>query len=87
MSLELVESVDRMAPFGPGNPPLTFAARNLQIATATPVGKSGEHLQVTVEDQDHRQAKVIWWNGAGSPSLKASSTSPLPPVPATIAAN
>jgi len=67
MSLDLVENIDRMAPFGPGNPPLTFAAHNLQIATATPVGKSGEHLQVTVEDQDHRQAKVIWWNGAGSP--------------------
>jgi single-stranded-DNA-specific exonuclease len=67
MSLELVKSVDRMAPFGPGNPALTFAARGLQIVEAKAVGKSGEHLQVTVEDQDHRQAKVIWWNGAGSP--------------------
>ncbi|HTX78679.1 MAG TPA: DHHA1 domain-containing protein, partial [Longilinea sp.] len=67
MSLEMVESIDRIAPFGPGNPPLTFAARDLLIVEARPVGKSGEHLQVTVEDEEHRQAKVIWWNGSGSP--------------------
>jgi single-stranded-DNA-specific exonuclease len=67
MNLDLVESIDRMAPFGPGSPALTFAARALQIVETRPVGKSGEHLQVTVEDGEHRQAKVIWWNGAGSP--------------------
>jgi DNA-binding transcriptional regulator YhcF (GntR family) len=46
---------------------LIFAACALQIVETRPVGKSGEHLQVTVEDKEDRQARVIWWNGAGSP--------------------
>ncbi len=65
LSLDLVEDLERLAPFGAGNPPLVFATRNLNLAGYAAVGRSGEHLQLTIEDElDHKQAS-IWWQGAG----------------------
>ena len=65
LSLALVEDLERLAPFGAGNPPLVFATRNLNLAGYAAVGRSGEHLQLTIEDElDHKQPS-IWWQGAG----------------------
>lgn len=66
-SLELLKSFDWLAPFGPGNPPLLFAARSLSLVDTTPVGKMKEHLQVTVEDTGGSQTKLIWWNTSRLP--------------------
>ncbi len=66
-SLELLRSFDSLAPFGPGNPPLLFAARSLNLIDTTPVGKLKEHLQVTVEDVGGNQTKLIWWNASRLP--------------------
>ncbi|MCX7683530.1 MAG: single-stranded-DNA-specific exonuclease RecJ [Anaerolineae bacterium] len=65
LSLELAEQLERMAPFGPGNPPPVFATRNLVIKSHSPVGRTGEHLQLIVEDEDETTCQVIWWQGAG----------------------
>ena len=67
LSLELVEELERLAPFGPGNLPLTLATRGLVLKNHSPVGRGGEHLQLIVEDQEGTAQKVIWWQGAGSP--------------------
>ncbi len=52
-----------LAPFGPGNPSLLFAAHGMEIINTTGVGKLGEHLLVDVEDNDGNPARLIWWNG------------------------
>jgi len=67
LSLNLVNELERLAPFGPGNPPLTLASRGLVLKSHTSVGRSGEHLQLIVEDEGGTVQKVIWWQGAGSP--------------------
>ncbi|HWQ05289.1 MAG TPA: single-stranded-DNA-specific exonuclease RecJ [Longilinea sp.] len=67
IDLELVENLDRLSPFGPGNPPLTLASRNLKIISEVPVGRNGEHVQLTVEAPDGNSRRVIWWQGAGLP--------------------
>ena len=67
LSLDLVEELDRLAPFGPGNPPLTLVSRGLSLTGHATVGRSGEHLQLIVEDEGGTAQKVIWWQGAGSP--------------------
>jgi single-stranded-DNA-specific exonuclease len=67
LSLELVEELERLAPFGAGNPPLVLASRNLLLAGQRPVGRDGEHLLLTVEDETGTGRRVIWWEGAGSP--------------------
>ncbi|TLN09878.1 hypothetical protein FDZ74_11265, partial [bacterium] len=67
IDLGLVEALDRLAPFGTGNPPLTLATRNLRIASESTVGRNGEHAQLVVESPDGATRRVIWWQGGGSP--------------------
>ena len=67
LSLELVADLERLAPFGPGNPPLVLATRGLKVTGYASVGRSDEHLLVTVEDEDERSQRVIWWQGANWP--------------------
>lgn len=67
LSLDLVQDLERLAPFGPGNPPLTLVTRGLSVKTHAVVGRAGEHVQLIVQDDEGRAQKVIWWQGAGSP--------------------
>ncbi len=64
LSLELVNEMERIAPFGAGNPAPVLAVRNLACQSNTPVGREQEHVQIIVQDPDGRQQKVIWWRGA-----------------------
>ncbi len=66
-SLDLLESIDSLAPFGPANPALLFASHSMTLVDAAPVGKTKEHLQVTVQDAGGDQVKMIWWHGSGLP--------------------
>lgn len=67
IDLGLVEALDRLSPFGSGNPPLTLASRNLRIASEVPVGRNGEHVQLIVEAPDGASRRVIWWQGGDLP--------------------
>ncbi|MCK4471434.1 MAG: single-stranded-DNA-specific exonuclease RecJ, partial [Anaerolineae bacterium] len=67
LSLDLVEDLERLAPFGPGNPPLTLVSRELSLTSHSTVGRTGEHLQLIVEDDEGTDQRVIWWQGAGWP--------------------
>ncbi len=66
LSLDLVEELERLAPFGPGNPALTLASLGLALKSHSPVGRTGEHLQLVVEDEAGTTQRVVWWRGAGS---------------------
>ncbi len=67
VSLDLVAEIDRLAPFGRGNPALTLAVRDLHVASEAPLGRNSEHRRVTVEDGQDRTQTVFWWQGAGWP--------------------
>jgi single-stranded-DNA-specific exonuclease len=67
LSLDLVEELERLAPFGPGNPPLTLASRDLVLRSHSFLGRNEEHLQLIVEDEEGLAQRVIWWQGAGWP--------------------
>lgn len=64
ISLEFVEQVSRLTPFGPGNPPLNFMIPNLSLISVVNIGGFGEHRQVIAEDTDQNRTQFIWWNGA-----------------------
>jgi single-stranded-DNA-specific exonuclease len=66
LSIEFVTSLDRLAPFGPANPPLILATQNLKLQNQVTFGKNGEHLRLMVEDSSGVSRKVTWWQGAGS---------------------
>lgn len=65
ISLELTRDIERLAPFGNGNPPLTLVTRDLKLVSRKGLGRRGEHLQVEVEDETGKKQRVIWWRGAG----------------------
>jgi single-stranded-DNA-specific exonuclease len=65
LSLGLVEDFERLAPFGAGNPHLVFATRDLRLTGYAAVGRSGEHMQLTIEDELGHTQSSIWWQGAG----------------------
>ncbi|MGC9521086.1 MAG: single-stranded-DNA-specific exonuclease RecJ [Anaerolineae bacterium] len=67
LSLPLVMDLRRLAPFGPGNPPLVLVARNVAVAGQRVLGRAGHHLRVTVEDEEHVTRNVVWWNWRGAP--------------------
>jgi single-stranded-DNA-specific exonuclease len=67
LTLELVAEIKRLAPFGPGNSPLTLAIRDLCILGETTIGRTSEHRRLTVQDVHDRTQTVFWWQGAGRP--------------------
>ena len=66
ISLDLTADIERLAPFGNGNPPLTLATRDLRLVSRKGLGRRGEHLQVEIEDEAGERKRVIWWRGAAA---------------------
>jgi single-stranded-DNA-specific exonuclease len=65
LSLELVEELERLAPFGPGNPSVQLATRDLYVVEDMVVGRDGEHRRLVVTDEQGTRQTVLWWQGAG----------------------
>jgi single-stranded-DNA-specific exonuclease len=64
LTLELAADLERLAPFGSGNPPPVLASREVTLKSQAPVGRNQEHLVLTVEDTQGASQRVIWWQGA-----------------------
>ncbi len=65
ITLDLAEQLERLAPFGAGNPELVLATRNVTLRSATEIGPTREHLRLTIEDQNGQTQSLLWWGGAG----------------------
>ncbi len=63
----LINTLQRLAPFGAGNPPITLAVNDLTVQGEAVFGRARTHRRVTVVDKAGRSAQVIWWNSATSP--------------------
>lgn len=63
LTLDLADSIEQLAPFGAGNPSLTFASRSVQLKAVAKIGKAQEHLRLNVEDQQGNMQGILWWNG------------------------
>ena len=63
----LADDLGRLAPFGPGNPPLTLAAERLRARPGKKVGRNDEHRLVIVTDEAGVERQVIWWDGGSEP--------------------
>ena len=66
IDLPFAESLEALAPFGPGNPSLKFATHRVSLRSAATIGKNREHLRLTVEDENGNIQSILWWGGAGS---------------------
>ena len=64
VSLTLAEELQRLAPFGNGNPTPQFLSRGLTVLEDRRLGREGTHRKLTVQSSDGARASVIWFNGA-----------------------
>ncbi len=64
LSLDFADELERLAPFGPGNPQLVLASKEVRIMEKKQIGRAREHLSLTVSDGEGTTRKVIWWGGA-----------------------
>ncbi len=62
---DLLKEVRRLAPFGRGNPALTFASRDVEVKSSRALGRNQNHLRLVVSDADGNSREVFWWFGAG----------------------
>lgn len=63
--LSLVARLNRLAPFGEGNPPIVLATPDLHLSHAGTFGRENNHLRLTVEDANGVNLPMIVWRGAG----------------------
>ncbi len=60
---DTVEAVAALAPFGPGNPPLILATKNVRIESKRGMGRGGAHVRFTLSDVRGDKRTAIWWRG------------------------
>lgn len=68
LSRDLVADLERLAPFGPGNPPPILATPALHVVGHKLVGRNKEHRILAVADAEGNATEVIWWDGASWPA-------------------
>ncbi len=64
LSMALADELNRLAPFGEGNPPVLLMTRALRITANTVFGIGNKHRRVTVEDEHGTSHTIVWWRGS-----------------------
>ncbi len=59
LSLELVEELRQLQPYGEGNPEPVFLLPDVRVVEAARLGAEGNHLRLTVWDQNGKSLKLI----------------------------
>ncbi len=67
LNLDLLNTLQKLAPFGAGNPPVTLAVKGLRVQRQALFGRARTHRKVTVADEAGNSAQVIWWNSSDLP--------------------
>ena len=68
--MSTVELMRRIEPFGQGHPMPLFAARDLEVANLSRVGKEGEHLKLAFHVGGGMRSAVWWRQGAAARELE-----------------
>lgn len=63
----LLQALERLAPFGAGNPEPRWALPNLRLVRADPVGAGAEHLRMVAAGEDGRRLKAVAFRAFESP--------------------
>ena len=62
LSDNLIDELELLAPFGPGNPPIQLMCSNLRVLGEVIIGKDKAHRKLVVQDEDNHRKEVLWWN-------------------------
>lgn len=70
LSVAAVTSLEGLAPFGRGNPPVTLLLRSAMISSITPMGAGGDHLAVVLKQGESWARCTAWGWGSRRESLR-----------------
>jgi single-stranded-DNA-specific exonuclease len=65
VALPLAEQLERLSPFGAGNPRPLLRCEGLRFIRAETLGKDGRHQALYLQDAGGVIGRVIWWHSAG----------------------
>lgn len=69
LSMELAEELNRLAPFGAGNPPVYLMTEHVHKVDDKLFGINKKHRRVTVESEQGVAFPVVWWRGSEGISM------------------
>jgi len=67
LTLDLLNEILRLAPFGAGNPPLYLATKRLRVTEQRTIGRTGEHRRLELQDEEGNAQQALWWHSADLP--------------------
>lgn len=60
---QLLEELESLAPYGRGNPAPIFSIEKVHVSESMPIGVTGDHRAITVQDSQGQTGRVVWWQG------------------------
>lgn len=63
INLEFVREIEKLSPFGAGNPALVFASKNVTVENLRKIGRKSEHLKIVASDKSDNTQEFVWWRG------------------------
>lgn len=74
LNLELIEELNKLAPFGLGNPAPTLSCSNLGIIDVKTMGSENNHLKINFKSTGNSFFEAVWWQQS---SLKIDASEPV----------
>lgn len=68
ITIDLVEEISQLEPFGASNQSPIFAVNNLKISQKKTMGSDNSHLKLTLT-ADAKELTAIWWKNGNTPLL------------------
>ncbi len=66
-TLDLARDLEKLAPFGVGNPAPIFLARAVHLVRSAKIGRDDQHRRLTVREPASGNYSVLWWNSSELP--------------------
>ncbi|MBI5930877.1 MAG: single-stranded-DNA-specific exonuclease RecJ [Chloroflexi bacterium] len=67
LTLDFGYQLQRLAPFGEGNPIPIFCSRDVALVSAAKLGADDRHRRLTIENRAGYRQTVLWWNSGNLP--------------------
>lgn len=61
LSIELIEELDKLAPFGECNPFPVFSISDLTLKQFKTMGSANNHLKIFLADNEDNMFEAVWW--------------------------
>lgn len=61
ISVEMIEEINRLAPFGESNPAPVFSLSNLVLKQYKTMGANNNHLKLFLSDDNNNVFEAVWW--------------------------